>query len=373
MPNDLQLFKGLTPQEIATQFSREQMQEALSAGTQPTTQIMSKLAGVPPPSEGVPNSGNKFGYTYKDSGSRKGSGLDRSYQGARARGLHELAVQERTASRKDRELDRQIAADKATAEYRTQTLTAKNAPEVEKPRTTTERNALVRGILNDALSQVKTASSAESGITALQANLSIGDEVLTESEAKTFVSAILSAAPGKDPSLGLTASQQDKLAGLISVDSQLARVEKKISTGRFDDVLGTFDGGITGFQNAMAQETLRPDVRALLVEIGFAAETAVRLFSGAAVRTEEEERFRSGFIGSLAGGRDNMLASMNAFQGGLRNQRDQVLKIAKANQSGDTGTLITENEVSDYMAIAAVEGPGQEAAMQWLVDNGYIP
>ena len=365
MPNDLQLFKGLTPQEIATQFSREQMQEALSAGAQPTTQIMSKLAGVPPPSEGVPNSGNKFGYTYKDSGSRKGSGLDRSYQGARARGLHELAVQERTASRKDRELDRQIAADKATAEYRTQTLTAKNAPEVEKPRTTTERNALVRGILESALAQVQRAGSAEAGIAALQGNLAIGDEALTESESNTFVTAIMSAAPKDDPSLGLDSGERRKLAGLISVDSQLARVQRKIGSGKFEDLLGTFDGGLTGFQDALFQETLSPQARAILVEIGFVAETAVRLFSGAAVTDSEDNRFRKQFVGSLSGGRENMLASMNALQGGIRDQRDQLLLVSKANQEGDVGAFISQDEINDLLELAK---SGDEEAMQRLVD-----
>lgn len=363
MTADLQLFKGLTPQEIATQFSREQMQEAL-AGAQPTTQIMSKLAGVSPPSEEVPNSGNKFGYTYKDSGSRKGSGLDRSYQGARARGLHKLAVQERTESRKDRELDRQIAADKATAEYRTQTLTAKNASE-EKPRTTTERNALVRGILESALAQVQRAGSAEAGIAALQGNLAIGDEALTESESNTFVTAIMSAAPKEDPSLGLDSGERRKLAGLISVDSQLARVQRKIGSGKFEDLLGTFDGGLTSFQDALLQETLSPQARAILVEIGFVAETAVRLFSGAAVTDSEDNRFRKQFVGSLSGGRENMLASMNALQGGIRDQRDQLLLVSKANQTGDVGAFISQDEIDDLLKLA---NSGDEEAMQRLVD-----
>ena len=96
IPVDFKVFEGLTPQQIADQFSPEQVQEAISlTEKQPSTQLISKIAPKP-----------------FDSGYREGSGLDHSFQGARRVALSERADTERQLSLHEAELGRKQARDK---------------------------------------------------------------------------------------------------------------------------------------------------------------------------------------------------------------------------------------------------------------------
>ena len=177
-------------------------------------------------------------------------------------------------------------------------------------------------------------SGPEAGYGVFMANLGPGFK-LSEGEAGEFLKMTLEAVAAP---VDLSAEQTKFLSSIMALDTSLARIQDKIRENpKVLEKIGPVEGWVTRLKAAFnSGSTLDSETIEFLTNLGFTSEMAVRIFSGAAIRTEEEERFRRDFIGLMSQPPENLLARTKAFRDGLRDRRDEAWRFVGV---GETGRL----------------------------------
>jgi hypothetical protein len=177
---------------------------------------------------------------------------------------------------------------------------------------------------------------------------------------------------GASAAINLGETEARKLGGVLSIRRGLTRIEQRASNPALEASFGAIQGRITDLQAAISNENLRPDLLELLVDIGFTAEQSVRLFSGAAVRDEEEERFRSDFIGALKGGRESLLAAIPVFREGLEDVQIGIAQGAMAQRGGNLLMGVSSGKLSSLILDLDEGDPVEFMATKILVERGVL-
>jgi hypothetical protein len=149
--------------------------------------------------------------------------------------------------------------------------------------------------------------------------------VIDEARAKEISDLIISA----ESVLNLPATEAARHAKLLSLETQLEKIETLVGSADFDFETEFGTGMLAAIQRSWAARTVEPIVLELATQMGFTSEFAVRVFSGAAVRDEEFDRFRKDFIGALSSGKEAVLAKTSTFRQNITGQRNDLLNTAR--------------------------------------------
>ena len=227
-------------------------------------------------------------------------------------------------------------------------------------------NEQFRGIL-DKSGEIAKDTTAEAGFQYFQSSLALDKIVMTPEMATQAMKAITASQGGME----LSAPQTRLFAGIVSLQSSLADIESKIGSPKFRGEFNALGGRVTELVNVVDKEYLDPELVGLMTDIGFTAEMAVRIFSGAAVRDEEFERFRDDFIAALSAGPDQALEQIGSFREGLYRQQMGLAVGVAAQRSGNL--LIGIPDELLMREVANPESPVGDQALAMARERGIYP